>query len=918
MSARHPVLPRLVLSLTLAALVVAPPAGAQRPAAQDLESLEFRFIGPSNMSGRITALAVEPGDRNKTMYAAFASGGLWKTTNMGTTWEPVFDDQPFAAVADVDVAPSEPDVVWVGTGERNSLRSNSWGDGVYRSDDGGESWEHRGLTETTQIGRVVIHPDDPETVFVAALGHLWGPNPERGVYKTTDGGNSWRKVLEVNDTTGFVDLELQPGEPDVMLAASWHRLRWGGGHMEGAGAGSGIWRSTDGGESWSRLTDPDLDNGLPAEDLGRIGIDFSASDPDIVYAVIQVARSARRPDVSPEGGIFRSEDGGVTWARVHDFSAIPDYFYNEVWVDPTDPDRIYLGATRMARSDDGGRTVEELDFERVHVDHHALWIDPDDPEHLVVGNDGGVYVSWDRGETWGHQIIPASQFYEVDVDTTKVPYHVCGGMQDNGTWCAPNRTREEVGITRYDWYEVFGGDGFDSAVSPDAPHIRFHEYQYGNIYRLNTRTMRSDRLTPLNEDAGAGSGHAFRWDWNTPLELSSHDPTVLYAGGNHLFRMTERGDRWRILGPDMTRGNRFDPAPDTGHTSYRALHSVDESPLDPDVLWTGSNEGLLWISRDGGESWTEVSEGIAAARASAGARAEGDGASPPQGCWVGEIDASAHDTLTAYVAYDCHRRDDYRPHLYRTTDGGGSWTEITGDLPDDAGSWVVREAPVNPDLLFAGNERGVYVSTEGGGRWLRLEEGIPTAPVKDLEIVPRTAELVVGTYGRSIYILDISALEQLTPGVLASDAHLFEGRPARQYRTRDTYGSFGDRFFRTPNPGYGATIWYWLDEDAEGEVEMEIRRLADEGAESGGEPAADTTVLRTLTGSGEAGLQKVRWDLTRDEPRPRRLGDPASEDELRRVLPGTYEVRWTMEGDTLTRSVEVLDGWVERTPGRMR
>ncbi len=885
----------------LAATVLPATSTAQQLQPEHLEAFEFRFIGPSNMSGRITALAVPPQHEGKTMYAAMASGGLWKTTNLGTTWKPVLDDQRFSAVADVAVAPSDPEVVWIGMGERNSLRSNSWGDGVYRSTDGGESWSHMGLTETREIGRVLVHPDDPETVFVAAMGHLWGPNPERGVYKSTDGGESWRQVLAEDDTTAFVDLELQPGNPDVLLAAGWHRLRWGGGHMEGAGDGSGIWRSTDGGETWTRLTTPELDNGLPDARMGRIGIDFSQSDPEIVYAVIQVSRSARRPDVSPHGGVFRSEDGGVSWERVHDFSAIPDYYYNEVWVDPSDPDRVYLGATRMALSEDGGRTFEELRFERVHVDHHALWIDPDDSDRMVLGNDGGVYMSWDRGETWEHQVIPAAQFYEVEADTTKVPYHVCGGMQDNGTWCGPSRTREEVGITDYDWYAVFGGDGFDSAVSPDRPEIRFSEFQYGNLFRIHTETMETTPLQPLAEDAGAESGYAFRWDWNSPIELSSHDPTVVYFGGNHLFRMTDRGDDWQILGPDMTRGNRFAPEPDSGHTSYRSLHSISESPLDADVIWTGSNDGLLWITTDGGESWSNVTENVPAPP-------EAPPGSPTR-CFVGEIEASSHDTLTAYVAYDCHRRDDYRPYVYRTSDGGETWEDITGDLPDDAGSWVVREDPVNPDLLFVGTERGLWVSREGGGRWLRMQEGLPTAPVKDMEIVRRTRELVVGTYGRSVYITDIAPLQEMTEDVLTSAAHLFAVKPARQYRTRSTYGSFGDDFFRTPNPEYGAAIWYRLAEDADDEVRLEITKV---------DEAGDTVDIQTLEGPGEAGLHRVQWDLTRSEPRPRSLDAPTSEDERRRVLPGSYTVSLTAGDETLRREIVVEDGWVERVPGRMR
>ncbi len=857
-----------------------------------LRPLPLRFIGPGNTSGRITSLAVPAGDDGKTIYAGTAGGGVWKTVNRGTTWRPLWNDQTFGSIGDVAVAPSDPDVVWVGTGERNSLRSQGWGDGVYRSTDAGRTWSRVGLEDTREIGRIAVHPRDPGTAYVAAMGHLWGTNPERGVYKTTDAGNTWQKVLFVNDTTGFVDLKMDPSNPEVLYAAGWHRIRWGGGRMEGAGEGSGIYKTADGGRTWTELTDPARANGLPSRNLGRIGLAVAPSDPSIVYAVIQAAHGAVNQGVSPHGGIFRSGDSGGSWTRVNDVSAVPDYFYNEIYVDPSDPDRVWLNGTFLMLSTDGGRSFARFDLGNVHVDHHALWIDPDDPETMVLGNDGGVHLSYDGGDTWQHEIIPVEQFYEVSVDTTKVPYHVCGGLQDNGVWCGPSRTREEAGITARDWYAVYGGDGFHSAVSPDDPNIRYAESQYGNIGRWNLATGERASIRPTAEDAGAESGYEFRWDWNAPFIVSQHDPTVLYLGGNFLFRLTDRGNDWEILGPDMTRQSRWNPEAQPAHTSYGALHSVAESPLDADVLWTGSGDGLIWTTSDRGRTWLQVTDNLP------------DEA--PKQCFVSEIEASRHDVSTAFVTFDCHRRDDYRPYVYRTTDAGRSWTNLAGDLPDGGATYVVRQDPVNPDLLFVGTERGLYVSNEGGNRWVSLKGGLPVAAVRDMDYALRANELVVGTMGRGVHILDVAPLQELTPAVLREDAHLMSVRPVRLFDRFDTYESFGDDFFRAENPADAAMIAYYLREDQGSDVTLSIRREGEEG------------VVQTLTGSGRPGLHRVAWNLRAREPRPRELGGPTSADELRTVLPGTYTVEMRAGGVTQSRSFAVERGWIEETPGRVR
>lgn len=928
----------LTLAL-LAAFAVPVPAGAQvgdpvtGPGALTddlLEPFRFRLIGPANHSGRVTAIAVPEGSAGKTAYAGYAGSGVWKTVNHGVTWTPIFDDQPFTSIGDIAVAASDHDVVWVGTGERNSLRSNSWGNGVYRSTNGGRAWEHMGLDETREIGRIVIHPENPDIVWVAALGHLWGANPERGIYKTTDGGESWDRVLFVNDTTGFVDLKMDPRDPDVLYAASWHRIRWGGGRMEGAGAGSGIWKTTNGGRDWTRLDDAAGSRGLPASGkLGRIGVGVAPSDPDRLYAVIQDARSAYSPSISITGGVYRSDDRGESWRQVHDVSAHPDYFYNEVWIDPNDADRVYLAGTLMSLTEDGGTHFETVRLSNVHVDHHALWIDPADSDHMILGNDGGVYISWDRGAAWQHIALPVGQYYEVSVDTTKTPYYVCGGTQDNGTWCGPHMTRERAGITEYEWYSIYGGDGFVSHVSADDPTTVYAESQFGNIGRRNTETWEVVPLQPHSEDAGYLSGYEFRWDWNTPFILSHYDQSTIFLGGNHLFRLNDRGQSWDVLGPDMTRGNRYDPQPDSAHTSYRSLHSIAESLLDRERLWTGSNDGLIWTTTDRGESWERVNDNIQSPA--------------PQHCWVAEIEPSHHVADRAYVVHDCHRRDDYRPYVYRTDDGGATWTNISGNLPEDAGSWVVRESPKNPDVLFVGNERGVYFTIDGGGHWTRLKNGLPTVGVRDMNFAYAENDLVVGTFGRSIYVLDISALQELSPALLAEPAHLFPVEDGRVYNQISTLAAHGNQFFRAPNPPYGVKLTYYLSEDLGEDATVTIRQLEEaEGPRLRGpdepelreppegdapdqvpvadqrEEAASGAVVARLSGSGRPGMHQLTWNYMTRQPRPRELGGPTSADELRRAGAGLYEATLKAGDTTLRRTFRVERGWVEEVPGRVR
>jgi photosystem II stability/assembly factor-like uncharacterized protein len=853
------------------------PPDTAGPLTRFVRGFTARNLGPSAFAGRATSIAVPRGSR-RTIYLGTAGGGLWKTGNAGTTWSAVGDSLGVSSIGDVAVAPSDSGVVWVGTGERNSLRSQFWGNGVHVSTDGGKTWRHAGLETTKAIGRIAIHPTNPNVVYVAALGHLWGPSRDRGVYKTTDAGHTWQKVLFVDDTTGFVDLAMDASNPDVLYAASWHRLRWGGSHMEGAGAGSGIWKTADGGRTWTRLTDPRLNNGLPPGPMGRIGLSVSEKNPRTVYAVIAVDRGVTDVRHAPYGGVYRSDDAGGTWKQVNDLAANPHYYYDEIRVDPTNPEHVWVAASPLLESKDGGRSFEADSLHRVHVDNHALWIDPADPAHMLLGNDGGLYISYDAGKAWEHNPIPVGQFYTVAVDSSVAPYRVCGGLQDNGVWCGPSVTRDTLGITDADWYPVNGGDGMWVQIPAHDPYTVFSEYQFGTVSRYDLRTGERDDLQPLSLDAGTRSGFEYRWGWTSPLVLSQHDTTVLYAGSNHLMRMKIRGEDWEVLGPDMTRADRRGPEPDTGSTSYHALFAIAESPRTGQVIWTGSDDGLVWLTRDGGKTWSNLT-----GRFPRGA---------PTRCFVSAIAPSHHADGTAYMAYDCHHRDDYAPHVYKTTDFGQSWTEIGHGLPADAGSLTVFEDPRNPRIVWVGTATGAYVTTDGARTWQRFVRNLPPVPVMMFGMSNAQRDLVMATHGRGMWTVNVAALEDASDTLVAEKAHLFPVTPAFQYRYVDTYPSWGSKPVVFPNPPRAAVVQYWLKEAQPAGVDLTVSD-------------AQGQVIRHLSGPGYAGIQRVSWNLDRDKPRPREMGGPAENADLRRVLPGEYTVTLEVGGRKLQQKVTV-------------
>jgi photosystem II stability/assembly factor-like uncharacterized protein len=803
-----------------------------------LSEFQWRLIGPSSPAGRVWQVV---GDENnpQTFYVCTAGGGLWKSTDNGTTLLPIFDNQTSASTGAVAIARSNSNLVWVGTGEPANTRANSWGDGVYKSTDSGKTWTHMGLKDSRQISAIVIHPSKPDIVYVAAMGYEWGRNVERGIFKTTDGGQSWSKVLYINDTSGFIDLQADPKNPDVLYAAAWQRFRFGGGDMAESGPESGLYKSTDGGRKWTKLT-----NGLPKEDKGKITVAVARNNSKIVYAAVLTGEPAAGGKRTIDtGGVFRSDDAGKTWRRMN--PSMTSYYYDRINVDPSDDNRIYMPIFDLMTSTDGGKTLVKVNTRHVHNDQHGIWINPRDPEHLILGGDGGVNISYNRGVTWQQAVLPIGQFYEVAVDNQD-PYYVYGGMQDTGHWLGPSETYDNEGITNYDWLKLrFNGDGMSIYPDPEDPNVIYMVQEFGNFSRLDLRTWDRKELQPNAEEAKKRGLHPFRYDWTPPMIISRHDNEVLYFGSNYLFKFTKRGEKWDVISPDLTaqqdqnwKGNKKDY---TSYHSYGALFSIAESPLDAKVIWTGADDGPIHVTRNGGSSWTSVTENFP------------PGA--PTYAVVGEIEASHFDKATAYIAYDAHTREDHKPYVYATTDFGKSWVSITGDLPNGGSSYVIREDPVNPNLLFVGTEFGVFLTLDRGRHWVQLKNNLPTVAVRAMAIQPRDRDLVVGTFGRAMWITDIAPFEQMTDEVFQQPVHLFGIKTGTLFKTRYTYGATieelnGDMFFRAENPPFGTAITYFLRDPVGKDVTLNIRD------ESG-------RIVRSLKAPGTAGLHRTIWDLKR-------------------------------------------------------
>ncbi len=793
---------RLLLAAALTLLVAGGlPAAAQAPAQLDsalLAGFRWRSIGPANMSGRVTDVEGLPSP-SKTFYFAAATGGIWKTTNHGVTFRPIWDQERVVSMGDLAIAPSDSLTIWAGTGEEDSRNSISPGGGIFKSTDGGESWQPMGLEETQAIGRVVVHPTEKDIVYVAALGHPWGANEERGLYKTTDGGRTWRKSKFVSDRAGFVDVAMHPRDPNVLFASSWERVR-GPYFLQSGGPGSGLWKTTDAGATWAEVRG----GGFPETTKGRIGIAIAPSDPEVVYAVVE-ADSLEGKKLS---GLYRSADGGRTWTQMNEENVRP-FYYSQVRVSPDDPDLVYWSSTPMKFSRDGGKTIGDAKID-VHVDDHAFWWDPADPEHFIVGNDGGIAITWDRGGAYDFvNTMALGQFYNISHDMA-IPYRVCGGLQDNYSWCGPSRRADAGAITNHMWASIHGGDGFVTQQDPRDPNLMYATSQGGNMSRINfatgervrlerpdwrerTRALR-DSIVLLEESAGdqararvealrariAADSAAFdlRYNWNTPFLLSAHDPDVFYAGSNRVLKSTRRGDDLEPISPDLT-----DADPEkiristtttggitrdaTGAETFHTIVSLAESPLRRGTIFAGTDDGRLWVTRDDGGAWEELTANVPGV---------------PAGTYVSRIEPSSHDPGTVYVTYDNHRRDDFTPYVLSSSDGGQSFRSLAEGLPRGGPDFVhvIREDPVNPDLLFVGTDLGVYASLDRGATWTRFMTELPTVPVHDLKIHPRDRELIAGTHGRSIWIVDIAPLQQM-PRFTRAEPVLFEPKPGLQY-----------------------------------------------------------------------------------------------------------------------------------------
>lgn len=837
-----------------ALLLTAAPAASQT--AEQVESIlnrmEWRNIGPAIMGGRIDDIAVVESDP-KVFWVGTASAGVWKTVNHGVTWIPQFQNEEVSSIGSIAVAPSDPSVVWVGTGEPANRQSSSWGNGVYVSTDGGTTWTHKGLEDTHHIGRVLVHPTDPGTVYVAALGHLWGPNEERGVYRTRDGGETWNRVLHGDENTGAVELAMDPESPDTLYAALYQRRRRAYG-FAGGGPGSGIHRTTDGGDTWTKLG-----GGLPEGDTGRIGLNVYRRDPRIVYAIVE----------NREGGVFRSEDKGLTWERMSDTNPRPMY-YSQIRIDPNNDQRIWVLGTQMYYSQDGGRTFATDWVQRIHVDHHALWIDPADSNHMVLGNDGGIHISWDRGRSWDFvNTIALGQFYEIGHDMS-TPYMVYGGLQDNGSWGAPSRTFFRQGISNEDWFRIGGGDGFYTEAIPGDPDTVYVESQNGNLRRLNRRTSETKLIRPQPENGG----ERYRFDWNSPIVISPHDPDTVYYGGNRLFISSDRGDAWTRT-DDLTKRLDRDELPimdvpvteDTlsrhdGISSFGQIVTIAVSSLEEGVIYVGADDGNVQRSRDGGQTWDNLTGNLSGV---------------PDQTYVTRLIASAHSASRVYVTLDGHRNDDYSTYVFRSDDYGDSFESLAGTLPPEAALNVIREHHENENFLVTGGEFGVYVTLDRGANWHRIGGQIPTVPVDDLAIHPRENDLILGTHGRSIWIADdIAPLTTLDASVFEKDLHLFPVRDAVAWRIYTHKGNTGHKFFIAENPPEGALLHVFAK--AAGEAEITVS-------------AAGGDTVRTLKAELEPGLNRVNWDLRYDSPVPdggQGFGGPPRGP---RVLPGAYSVR---------------------------
>jgi len=916
-------LPRI--ALVLLALLTLPASGEEdRPApglnAATFKGLELRNIGPAKTSGRIADIVVHP-DNRSIWYVAVGSGNVWKTVNAGTTWEPIFDSEGSYSIGCITLDPSSPDTIWVGTGENVSGRHVGFGDGVYRSRDAGKTWENMGLRNSQHIGMIRVHPENPDIVYVAAQGPLWSGGGDRGLYKTTDGGETWEKILGEGEYTGVTEVHMDPRNPEVLYAATWQRLRNVAALMDG-GPGSAIYKSTDGGKHWRKLTE-----GLPEGYMGKIGIAISPVRPDVVYATIELERR--------KGGFWRSDNGGESWEKRSDYlpSGTGPHYYQELFASPHEFDRVYEADVYLHYTLDGGKTFVKMPRADRHVDHHAVVFDPKDPNYLLVGNDGGLYQSFDRGDTWKFvSNLPVTQFYKVTVDNDLPFYNVYGGTQDNNSLGVPSRTDDISGIRNDDWYVTRGGDGYQSFADPDNPEIVYVEWQEGNLTRFDRATGESVYIQP---QPGRGEPPE-RFNWDSPILVSPFDSKRLYFASQRVWRSDDRGDSWRPVSGDLTRDiNRltqplmgrqwsFDSPWDLyAMSKYSSISSLSESPLVEGLLYAGTDDGLIQVSEDGGASWRRVDKlpGV------------------PAYFFVNDIRADLHDPDTVYVAVDNHKAGDFKPYVFKSENRGRSWTSIAGDLPDRHVAWRIVQDHVKPGLFFLGTEFGLFFTIDGGEHWVKLEGNVPTIAFRDVVIQRRENDVVGASFGRGIFILDdYSPLREITPAQLKSDTVLFPVRNASWYVPRRKLGCWeetcragqGAAYYLAPNPPFGAVFTYYLPEDIRSLKEqrrerekplekpgkdtpfpgwpaVEAEQLEDEPAMVLTVRESDDNIVRQLEGPVKAGFHRVAWDLRYPALQP--WAEPNQEAEARvppagvLVSPGTYSVTLSRRIDGHAESV---------------
>lgn len=873
--------------------------------ADTFNGLAFRNIGPAIASGRISDFAINPKTRS-TYYVAVASGGVWKTTNNGTTWKPIFDDQGSYSIGCITLDPNDPLTVWVGSGENNSQRSVGYGDGVYKSTDGGNSWKNVGLKDSEHIGRIVVDPKNSNIVYVAAQGPLWKDGGDRGLYKTTDGGATWKKVLEISDKTGVNEVWMDPQNSDVLYASSYQRRRhvW---TLINGGPESAIYKSTDAGNTWKKL-----ETGLPKVDKGRIGLAISPVDPDTIYAIVEATNK--------EGGFFRSTDGGSNWEKRSDYMSTSPQYYNEIIPDPKEVGKVYSMDTFMQVTEDGGKTFRKVGENSKHVDNHALWINPNDTDNLLAGCDGGIYESFDSGKTWNFTAnLPVTQFYRVALDNDKPFYNVYGGTQDNNTLGGPSRTISDHGITNRDWFVTVGGDGFVPAVDPEDPNIIYSESQHAGIVRFDRRSGETVDIQPQPEK----TDEALKWNWDTPIIISPHSHTRLYIASQKVFRSDDRGDSWTEISPDLTRKidrNQLkvmgriwsvDAVAKNASTSfYGNIVSLNESPLKEGLLYVGTDDGLIQVTEDGGSNWRRIDKisGI------------------PENTYVSDVVPSQHDADTVYAAFNNHQMGDFKPYIMKSTDRGKSWSSISSNLPDRGSVWSLAEDYVNKNLLFAGTEFGIFFSNDGGHKWIQLKGNLPTIAIRDIAIQKRENDLVLATFGRGFVILDdYSPLRNSSEATLAESFSLLPVRKAPLFAPSVALGfpgkGFqGDSFFAAPNPPFGAIVTYYVKDELKSKRKTRLdeekkkaeknedvtyptwEQLREEDLEE--DPAIllivtdeAGNVVKRVSGPTKAGFQRVAWDLRYPAFDPTQLQAPPDRAPWEKdpqgpfAPPGTYHVQ---------------------------